>query len=222
MSSHVSLRRRRVRTTPVALAAGVIGSIVLSLTMTGTLSSFTASIANDKNTVGTASLAMKEALVSSSVPGTTSGTTCSSTDGGAGSSAATCSTINKFGGDTAMTPGGPAATTQVSIQATGTAAVRTFTLSPGTCTQTATAGSATTGSATDLCSKIRVSVTTAGGASVFSGTAAGLASGGPITLTAPSGQTAVPFTFVVSLDSTADNSYQSLTASMPLTWTFTA
>jgi len=222
MSSHVSVRRRRIRTTPLALAAGIIGTVVLSLSMTGTLSSFTASITNSADTAGTGSLVMKEALVSSSVPGTQSGATCSSTDGGSGSSSATCSTINKFGGDTAMTPGGPAATTQITLQNTGTSVVRASALTPGACSQSATAGSATTGTATDLCAKIRVGISTSDGASVFSGTAKELAAKGPIALAAPSGQATVPYTFVVSLDSSADNSYQSLTASMPLTWTFTS
>ncbi|MGL4339467.1 MAG: hypothetical protein ACRCSP_03455 [Rhodoglobus sp.] len=211
MSEHAMAPKRR-RFTPVAIATGVLGAVLLSVSMTGTLSAFVASIQNSTNTAATGSLTMEEK--------TTTGTivTCLSTDGGTiYTNAATCSTINKFGGSTTMLPGGPAVNTPITIKNTGTVNAATFTLTPGACTQTTAVGAAT-----NLCSKINV-VLTSGATTIFSGTAAGLAAGGVITIAGPPAAGAtVPFNFAVSLDTTADNTYQNLQASLPLTWTFTS
>ncbi|MFM9432233.1 hypothetical protein [Arthrobacter sp. MP_2.3] len=209
-------RPNRRRFTPIALGAGVLGTVLLSLSMTGTLSGFAASITNNTNTAGSGSLVMEEK--------TTGGTpvTCLSTDGGTVSTnTATCSTINKFGGSMTMVPGGPAVNTPITIKNIGSVAAATFTLTHGTtCTQSN--NGAQNGTALDLCAKLNV-VITSGAATVFSGTAASLAAAPASAITMPAAPAAgisVPFNIAVSLDPSAGNTYQALAASLPLTWAF--
>ncbi|MFJ3384873.1 MULTISPECIES: hypothetical protein [unclassified Curtobacterium] len=207
---------KRLRFAPVALIAGIFAAVLLSLSLTGTLSGFAASITNSSNTAGSGTLVMQEQNAGASV-------TCLSTDGGSVSTnSATCSTINKFGGSTTMTPGNTV-NTAITIKNTGTAAASTFTLTPGTtCTQSAN-GSAN-GTATDLCAKMNL-VITSGSTTVFSGTLASFKGAAASAFTMPAAPAAggtVPFNFAVTLDSSAGNTYQGLAASVPMTWTFTA
>lgn len=215
MSSHASVSKaKRRRFAPIAVVAGVAGAVLLSLSLTGTMSGFVASITNSQNTAATGALVMQEQNAGATV-------TCLSTDGGSVSTnAATCSTINKFGGSSTMTPGNTV-TTPITIKNVGTVAATTFTLTPGAaCTQT---NSGTlNGTATDLCSKLNV-VITSGATTVFSGTAASLAGATAAAFTmpaAPAAGVSVPFTFAVTLASTAGNTYQGLQASVPMTWSF--
>ncbi|WIB15788.1 hypothetical protein DEJ34_01275 [Curtobacterium sp. MCPF17_050] len=205
---------KRLRFAPVALLAGIFAAVLLSLSLTGTLSGFAASITNSSNTAASGTLIMQEQNANASV-------TCLSTDGGSVSTnSATCSTINKFGGSTTMTPGNTV-NTPITIKNTGTAAANTFTLTPGAaCTQTANGTS--NGTATDLCAKMNL-VITSGSTTVFSGTLASFKGAAAISLpTAPAAGASVPFNFAVTLDSSAGNTYQGLAASVPMTWTFTA
>ncbi len=207
---------KRLRFAPVAVIAGVSASVFLALSLTGTLSGFAASITNDINTAASGTLTMQEQNAGGTV-------TCSSTDGGSVSTnSATCSSINKFGGSTTMTPGSTV-NTSISIKNTGTANASTFTLSPGsTCTQSKNGSQ--NGTATDLCAKMKL-VITSGSTTVFSGTLASFAgaAGSAFTMpAAPAAGATVPFTFAVTLDSSAGNAYQGLAASVPMTWTFTS
>jgi len=207
---------KRIRFAPVALLAGIFAAVLLSLSLTGTLSGFAASITNSSNTAAAGTLIMQEQSANA-------GVTCLSTDGGSVSTnAATCSTINKFGGSTTMTPG-VTVNTPISIKNTGTAAASTFTLTPGaTCTQSTP--TAATGNATDLCAKMNL-VITSGSTTVFSGTLASFKGAAASAFTmpaAPAAGVSTPFNFAVTLDQSAGNSYQGLSASMPMTWTFTA
>lgn len=194
---------------PLVLAGGV-SSLVLALGMSPTFSAFTASIQNSVNTTASGTLIMQE---------TSGGLTCKSTDGAAiSTNAATCSTINKYGGTgTLLTPGGAANTTTVTIANTGTVAASSFTLTPGACTQSAL--STPVGTATDLCAKLHVKITT-GGTTVYEGSASALTAVQSLTPLAAGGSAS--YTFAVSLDSSADNTYQGLQASQPLTWAFQA
>ena len=208
-------RAKRGLALPVIVAGGV-SSLLLAFSLTPTFSALTASIQNSANTAGTGTLVMKE--VSGS-------TTCLSTDGGnVSSNAATCATINKYGGSTKMVPG-TAVTTLVTITNTGSVDATTFSLTPGACTAGNNGG--TFGTANDICSKMNI-VITSGATNVFTGTAASLASGGAVNLltklASPSiaAGAAVPFTFSVTLDSSAGNTYQGLNISQPLTWAFGA
>jgi len=209
----------RRRLSLAALLTGLIGTAILALSMNSSLAAFTASITNSVNTAAAGTVIMQE----QNAAGTT---TCLSTDGTGNNvttNTATCATINKYGGSTTMVPGQTLSTT-VTIKNTGTASVSSFTLAPGTCTQSGNV----TGSATDLCSKLGVVISqTVGGAttavSPASSTLATLATGGALALTAPvvAGAT-VTFKFDVTLASTAGNTYQGLAAAQPLVWTFTA
>ncbi|RAX44185.1 hypothetical protein DQ354_16555 [Arthrobacter sp. AQ5-06] len=215
MSDSAAAPKRR-HFAPIVLLAGLVGTVLLSLSLTGTLSGFVASITNSSNTAASGSLVMQEQSTGG-VPAT-----CLSTDGGSVSTnSATCSTINKFGGSTVMVPGGPAVTTAITIKNAGSVAARTFTLTPGTsCTQSL--NGAQNGTATDLCAKLNV-VITSGATTVFTGTAASLAGAPAAAITmpaAPAAGVSVPFTIAVTLDTSAGNTYQGLAASLPLTWTF--
>lgn len=214
MSNPTPVKGRRIRFAPIAIATGSLAAVLLSATLTGTLSGFTAQITNSNNTAATGALTMQEDNADASV-------TCTSTDGGSVSTnTATCATINKFGGSTTMVPG-QTITTPVTITNTGTVTANTFTLTPGaTCTQTNVA-TTVNGSATNLCSELLVVITnTTAHTVVYTGTLAGLAGASAFTLPTVAAGAATNFSFAVTLDSAADNTYQGLQASLPLTWDF--
>jgi hypothetical protein len=218
MSNHIApaAKTKRVRFAPLAIATGVAAAVLLSVSMSGTLSGFVASITNDTNTAASGSLVMQESQVSATGAPTV---TCLSNTGGVDANAATCSTINKFGGSTTMIPG-QTVTSVVNIKNVGTSKASTFTLTPGAaCTQTK--NGTVNGTATDFCAKLNVVITAAGSATpVFSGTAATLAASPAKTLTALTAGASTDFTFAVTLDNSAGNTYQGLGASLPLTWSF--
>lgn len=160
----------------------------------------------------------------------TGGATCLSTDASTISvNAATCSTINKYGGSTTMVPTNTAGTTSVSttnitFKNTGTGVAQSFVLAPGACTQSA--NGTPNGSATDFCTKLNVKITS-GTTTIFSGTAAALGTGGAINVgtlvSVPTpGGVAVPIVFAVTVDNSAGNTYQGLAASQPLVWTLSS
>ena len=133
------------------ISTGIVGALLVAFTFTPTFAGFAASIQNTINSASTGTLTMKE----------TSGTyTCNSTDGaGATTNSATCSTINKYGGtSTPLVAGGPAQTTNITLQNTGSVAATSFSLNPGTCSQSPVPGASLAGSATDLCSKVKVAI----------------------------------------------------------------
>ena len=215
MSNHTATTKtKRVRFAPLVIATSVAAAALLSVSMSGTLSGFVASITNSNNTAASGSLIMEEKST-----GTTP-VTCLSTDGGSiSTNTATCSTINKFGGSTTMVPG-QTVSTAITIKNAGTVAANTFTLTPGSaCSQAANGSPA--GTATDFCAKVNVLITS-GSTTVYNGTAAALAGTAAKSLaTAPVAPgTSTPFTIAVTLDNSAGNTYQNLSASLPLTWTF--
>jgi hypothetical protein len=218
MSNHLATKSKRRRFAPVAITTGVLGAVLLSVSMTGTLSGFVASITNSQNTAASGALVMQETNAAGS-------TICNSTDGGTiSTNAATCATINKFGGSTTMVPG-VGVSTVVNIASTGTVAPTTFTLAPAAVAPATTAvcvqgkNGTLNGTATDFCSKLNV-VIKQGTTTIFTGTAASLAASGAITLSLPAGSTPSQFTFTTTLDSSAGNTYQGESASLPLVWTF--
>lgn len=215
------LGRRRFQ--PVLILASVAAAAVLSLSMTGSLSAFVAAITNSTDTAGSGSVILQESGFDSA--GTAE--TCTSTDAGSADiNAASCSTINKYGGDLAMVPSnGGGTTNQVTttetFKNTGTATAASFILTPGLCTQST--NGTPSGSAKDFCAKLNV-IISVDGTVVQKTTAAALASGTAITLPvvpAPGGA-AVTLKFTVSIDSSADNTYQGLAASQPLVWTLSS
>lgn len=209
MSTQNTENTKRRRLAPAVVAAGALGTAVLALSMTGTLSAFTAAITNSVNTTGLGTLTMQE---------TSGAITCNSTDGNS-TNTATCATINKYGGQT-LVPGG-SSTTTVSIKNTGTATPTTFTLTPGACTQSGTAPAGVT-AATDLCSQVTVKLyaaATATGTPIYSGSLTGWANAAQ-SLTTLAGNAAQAYTFVVSTPSSLGNTYQNQSVSQPLVWQF--
>lgn len=202
---------KRLHFLPLTIASGLLSATLLSLSVTGTLSGFAASITNSTNTAASGTLTMQEQNSGGTV-------TCTSTDGGSVSTnSATCSTINKFGGSTTFSPGTSVAT-PVTIKNTGTVSASTFTLTPGaTCTQSN--NGSVNGSATDFCAKMNLTISQ-GATQVFSGTLATFAGSSAINLGSVSAGTTVPFTFTVTMASGAGNTYAGLAASVPMTWTF--
>lgn len=208
----MSLRSRMPKSSfvPSVIAAGVLGTGVLALATTGTLSAFAASIENSVNTTKTASLVLQETNSDGSV-------TCSSSD--SDTNAVTCATINKYGGQT-LVPGG-ASTTTVHLTNLGTVTPKTFTLGAGECTQSGSAAFGT--AATDLCAKLSLKVYAAAtptGDPVYDGTLAGFST--PVGLAELAPDESQAYTFVVSVPAGLDNTYQGLTASQPLTWTMSS
>lgn len=199
---------------------GIAGALMVAFTFTPTFAGFVASIQNSLNTASTGTLTMRE---------TSGAATCNSTDGsGSSTNTATCATINKYGGTTTpLIAGGAPNTTTINLQNTGSTAATSFSLTPDACSQSAVAGSSMSGKATDLCSKIKVTIKS-GSSTIFTGTAAQLQTGGAIDLLAKLSKTSiapnetVPVTFEVSLDASANATHQGLQVSQPLTWAFGA
>jgi hypothetical protein len=199
--SETSSKKRKL-SLPLVLAGGV-SSLVLALGMSPTFSAFTAQITNGTNNASAGTLVMEE---------TSGGVTCKSTDGGnVTSNAATCATINKYGGAN-LAPGGTATTTVI-IKNSGNLTPASFSLTPGLCTQTG----AVTGSAADICTKMTL-VLKQNSTQIYSGTLLGFSGAKPLTTVAPTATST--FTFQITLDSTLGNTYQGLTANQSLVWKF--
>jgi hypothetical protein len=209
----------RRRLTPLALITGVVGAVILAFSMNSSLAAFTAQIVNTVNTAAEGTLIMTE-----TGPGTTPAvcTSSSGTNGNVGTNSANCATINKYGGSTTLVPGQTTNTT-VTITNSGTSPAASFTLAPGTCTQTGTV----TGSATDLCTQMGIVITqTVGGTTTTVTPAASTLTsiaGTTIALANPvAAGASVTFNFRVTLPVGSGNAYQGLQANQQLTWTFTS
>ena len=213
------MKQKRAHFAPLAIAVGLASAALLGLSTTGTLSAFVASIYNNANTAASGSVVMTET--------TSSGSTTSCTSG-ISTTAVTCA-INKFGGSTTMVPGSSVATT-INIANTGSGAVGTFTLVSGTAggaTCAVSANGSNNGTATDanVCAKFNLTIAS-GSTTLFTGTLASFAARTTAislnSLIPTAGGASVPFTFTVSLDSSADNTYEGKTASVPMTWAFSS
>lgn len=200
-SKHRSNNNRKWVVPAVAASAAIFASLGV-----GTLGAYTASITNDGNQAGAGSLVMQE-----TGPGADGQeVTCTSTDGEG--NAASCTSINKYGGDMAMVPGGEKTTT-VTISNTGTVPAKSFTLAAGACSAA--------GNTADACGVMTVKIAD-GGSEIYSGTAADLATQS-FNLTAPVDPGAErPFTVTVGLPESVGNDLQGGTILQPLTWTFQA
>lgn len=225
-SKHTRQRRtdnqRPARATVLALGSSVIAAIVLTLGVSGTLSSWTSAIiGNDTNTVATASAVILREVG----PGPQ---TCLSSSG-AGNSF-TCSTINKYGGTTTPLNPGSSQVTDVVFSNVGASAASTFVLTAGSCTQNPTAGSGTPPAA-NVCTNadLTVAISCSNGATYSAGgawTDLVSAAGAPGSISSPLTHTATiaagaSFTcrFTVALGAAANVLDQGITASQPLTWT---
>ena len=185
------------------VVAGLVGAVVLSLSMTGTMSAFVAAITNSTNTAAVGTMSLLE-----TAPNGT--TTCTGTS----ATAATCATINKYGGNLVMVPGTTVSANTVTFKNPGTTAANTFTLTPAPCVSTPTP----TALIGDLCTKLKV-VITSGSTNLYTGFASALTAAITLTVPTPNGALSTPVTFTVSVDASADNTFQGTSASQPLTWT---
>jgi len=196
---------------PLAWIGSLVAVVLLALGVGGSLSAWTASITNTTDTAGTGSLVMEE-----DGPGGTP--VCLSND-----STATCTTINKYGGNLSMVPG-QTVTTAITIRNTGTVAASTFTLAAAACTRTPPAAPIGPPIVGNLCAQMQLVITgSTAPTALFTGTPAGLNAGGTINLTQPlAGGSSEVVTFAVTLPSATDSTFEGITLSQALTWTFTS
>lgn len=220
------------------LAGGLLATAALSATaVTASLGGFSATVTDANGAAGSGTLLLSESHGS---------TTCISTGTGTASSSSistndnTTCPIQVFGGTSAsnLEPGGTPVSTILTLSNPGSLPGSSLTLAPGTCTAT---GNASPGGATNtyfgtdtlgFCGKVDLTIEAGSGtsatcifpvastapcatpssagtlASLASSTLAGIASGATAT-----------YTFSVSIDTSATNADQGLSAALPLTWT---
>jgi hypothetical protein len=217
--------RRAARRTPRpgwwALGSSAVAAVVLTLGVSGTLSSWTSAvITNDTNTVATASAVILREVGPSA--------TCFSSSGATNSY--TCSTVNKYGGTSSPLAPGGSQVTDVVFSNVGSASASTFVLTTGSCSQSPTAGSGTPAAA-NVCTNgdLTVAISCSNGATYSAGSAwsdlvyaAGAPGSIPGTLTHTATLAAgASFTcrFTVALSASASVLDQGITASQALTWT---
>ncbi|MBC3761842.1 hypothetical protein ACUN7V_03010 [Quadrisphaera oryzae] len=209
-------RRSSRRGTVLAWAsAAVLTVTAATLTAGSAVSAFTVAVRNDPNSATTGTLVLVESSDGTSCASTGAGTT---TDSGS----STCSTINKYGGGL-LVPGG-SSTKTVTLTNRGSVAATAATLTAAPCTSARASGATASGSG-DLCSALRVDIATTGpgGATVYTGALSGLS--GTTALAPVPVAPGASLTVVVSVtfpSTGADNTVQGLTASQPLTWTFSS
>jgi hypothetical protein len=209
------------RGTVVGFGAAGLAALIVVLGVNGTLASWTSAIiTNDTNTVATTT-----AVILKEVGG---GQTCLSSSGT--SNSYTCATVNKYGGTASPLAPGGSQVTDVVFSNVGSAAASTFVLTPGSCTQTPTAGSGSPAAA-NVCTNgdLTVAVSCSDGGTYSAGSAWSdlkYNAGAPGSLSATLTHTATiaagaSFTcrFTVALSSSANVLDQGITASQPLTWT---
>ncbi len=204
-------------------AGGTVAAGIMVLGVNGSLASWAqAIITNDTNTVATG-----QAVILREV----SGSTCFSSASATNSS--TCSTINEYGGTGVPIMPNDSRNIDVVFTNAGGANASTFALTPGSCSQSPTAGSGSPAAA-NLCTSgdLRVAVSCSPGGTYNAGSAwsdltyaAAAPSTTPKTHTASSGDlnAGASWTcrFTVSMISTATPTAQGITVSQPLTWTLT-
>jgi hypothetical protein len=224
-------RTRRRRFSPLLWTSSLGAMAILSLGVTGTLSQFTASITNDTNEVATAPAAafgFSEAVFVGGILQPV----CADASAG---EALTCPAVNKYGTDgAAATPIAPDGTriTTVQLENTGVdpgAITGILTLSAGACTQLPAVDPVGSPIVGDLCGTATVAIacTTTGtiGAGVPVGTTTLTAFGTastttPVTVATLAPGDTVDCTFTTTQPSN-DPTLQGITATQPMTWTFT-
>ena len=216
-SSHRA--RARLRTTPLAIVTGLAAAVLMALTMTGTLSAFTASITNANASVSSGTLLMRQEGGSG---GTCYSNGTQQTTPIPAANSTSCTTVNTFGtGLLVPDSSDPRPASTLVVTNDGTVTAKTFTLRKGdVCKQTTSSTPA--GTAQDVCSKITL-VIMSGSTPIFSGSLQELGDRTtdiPLPSVAP--KASQTFTFTTKLADGLSNDYQGLTATLPLTWTFAA
>ena len=224
--AHRAAVRSRRRPGPQATLLGACGvaAVLMTLSVNGTLSSWTSAILNnDTNTAATATAVILQEVGPDGTAGHVA-QMCRSSDGATNS--ATCSTINKYGGTTSPLSPGSSQTTDVTFTDLGSAAGSSFVLTPGACSSSPSSGTPTPN---NLCTTdLTVAISCSNGATYSAGSAwtdlvyaAGPASSIP-TLTHAAGLAAgasATCRFTVALPGGASVLDQGVTVSQALTWT---
>jgi len=204
--------------------SGAAAAAILVLGTSGTLSNWTAAVITDN----TNSAKTTTAVILTETDGTA---TCASSDAPTTNSS-TCTTINKYGGTTALlTPGGTPNVTDVTFSNTGGKNGVEFKVVPGTCSQSPVAAALVTNLCTTA-ANLTVAVSCSPGATyslvgAWSDLtyAAGLAPTGTLTHAAAAGDlnAGASWTcrFTVALNAAASVLGQNVTVTQPMTWTLT-
>lgn len=216
---------RRHRFSPLLWTSSLGAMAILSLGITGTLSQFTASITNSVNeveTVGAGAFGFSEAVVVGGTPAAV----CADASAG---DALTCPAVNKYGADgAAATPIGPDGTRLTTVRLANTGAdpgalTGVLSLAVGGCTQLPAVGAGIG----DLCGAATVAVActtttgTIGGDVPIPATAlTTFSTGGPYEIATLAPGETVDCTFTTTQPSSTTD-LQGITATQPMTWTFT-
>lgn len=219
-------RRRWPRPGPRGLLTGACATAaaLLTLGVNGTLSDWTSAVVtNGTNTVATTTAVILQEVGPDGTAGHVS-QTCRSSDGAA--NAATCTTINKYGGTTSPLAPGGSQVSDVVFTNLGAADASSFVLTPGTCTSSPSSGTPTPN---NLCTTdLTVAVSCSSGASYSAGAAwtdlvyaAGAAASLPTLTHTPGLASGASATcrFTVALPAGASVLDQGVTVSQPLSWT---
>jgi len=222
MNQDTSTATKKPRRTAALWGSGAIAAVVLVLGVSGTLSSWTSAlITNDNNSAG--ATAQYLALVE------TDGVSTCDTTTSQNNTDSTCSTINKYGGNSTMSPG-DSEVVDVTFTNPGTAVGNTFSYAPGACSPTNGTGGV------DLCTDGDMTVTVAcsTGATFNAGAliAALGQSAAPGSLVgkswtsapalAAASASAVTCRFTTALDSAAPPVDAGSQVAQPITWTLDA
>jgi hypothetical protein len=215
--------RRSRRRTAAIWGSGAVAATVLVLGVSGTLSSWTSAlITNDDNSAG--ATASYVALVE------TDGTNTCDTTTQPNNTDSSCSTINKYGGNSTMSPG-DTEVVDVTFTNPGTGAGNTFSYAPGACAPTNGAGGV------DLCTDgdLTVAVSCSTGAAYNAGAlvaALGQSAVAPGSLAAKSwtsapalaaaSASAITCRFTTTLDAASPPADAGSQVSQPVTWTLDA
>jgi len=222
MNQDTPTATKKSRRAAALWGSGAIAAVVLVLGVSGTLSSWTSAlITNDNNSAG--ATAQYLALIE-----TDNTNTCDTTTS-PNNTISACSTINKYGGNSTMSPGD---TEVVSVTFTnpGTADGNTFSYAPGSCTPSNGTGGI------DLCTDGDLTVTVACSTGTSYSALADIAalgqSAAPGSLVTKSwtsapalgsaSATAVTCRFTTTLDSSAPPVDAGSQVAQPITWTLDA
>lgn len=209
---------------PVAVVAAVAATALLSLSLTGVLSTFAASISNTTNSASTGTVQLSQVQ---------NGSTCLSTATGVSipsANSSSCAT-NNYQGSSLLLPGVPITISPIAMKNTGTSTASALSLTAASCVAAAIAVQAG-GSTSTFCSKVFVTIheqgttacvvplqaSTACGTPTSTHTLATLSAAATAINAAWAADTTHTFDITLMLDSAADNNYQNITATQQLTW----
>lgn len=228
---HSSGRRRTPcgwpRPVPLLWTACAVSAGVLALGVSGTLASWTtATVANDTNTAATTGAVILREVGPDGTAARNQQTCFSSSSP---TNLGTCSTVNAFGGTTSPMVPGASQVSDLTFTNVGSTNAARLVLTPGTCSQTPTAGSGTPPAA-NVCTngELTVAVSCSDGASYNAGATwndlkytAG-APGSMPTLTHTTGLAtgaAATCRVTIALAANAGVLNQGVSLSQPLSWT---